>query len=557
MTINRNHASSQITIDLIESDDQYYPATTPEYRGNPLIEVIPPLDRALIRDLLLASDIRCTDEDREQPAEERMRRVRRLFHYFKAFPAQVEFAMHMWNAICDAYQPWNPNKPSTTAARRELFEQLATRTLPVTAPTTLSQLPHCLTKIGTPGCGKTEVPLRMLSKLAGNAIFKHARYGHLFQCLYIWVDAPTTKTDRALAWAVYDKLHEQLAATGSVHPRVSSKTNATELGCECALIARKLNLGLLGIDEIQHWFKKKVGLDEDAISFLTSLIARAKCAVLIVGTWQAIPILRASLRLGRRMAVPGTTFVRKLPRGKKFVHFLEQLFEKQYTKQQAGLNPDFVEAFYEGSQGIPDMVVKLMVFAQMTAITEEVEVISPEIVRYCTEEYLHPISPALRAMAGGADESDPTIWDAEPEDLDEYFQRLVSAHEIRYRSEERKALQEEIPLELKASQAAQHITDLGLGTPAQALDIASALTQSHPNKSVAELVMLAVKNSRKASLRLTKVPKDMVQMDQDAEQMLPEDIRRITYQAVRAERDIEAALDDAGHLFHPQELEVA
>lgn len=547
--------SSTVEIVVIDRDEHYYPSSTPEHRGNPLIEVFPPLGKQLIATHLLTSDVACTDEDRAQPPEERMRRLRRLFHFFRPFPWQVDFAMQMWDAICDAYQQWNPKKPAASVALRELFDGLSSRRLPKDVPPTLSQLPHCLTLIGTPGCGKTEVPLRILHKLSQGAVFKHLKHGHMYQCLYVWVEAPTTKTDKALALSVYDKLYERLAATGTAYPRVRTNASATQLGIECALIARKLNLGLLGIDEIQHWFKKKIGLDEDAISFLTTLIARAKCAVLVVGTWQAIPIFTAALRLGRRSVVPGSTYAWKLEPGPKFEMFLAQLFKKQYTQQQAVLDSDFVAAFYKGSQGIPDIAIKLMVFAQMVAIADGFEIISPEIVTFCAEEYMQLISPALKAMAGGAKETDPDIWDAEPDDPAEYADRLLTALVGKHTFSASKGEQGRIALDLKAAQAAQHMTDLGLGSPAQTQSVAQSLAEAHPAKSVAEIVAIAIQKSKARNPTPTTAPKKVPGVDRWHELLDPADLRRIIYQANRSERDVEAAIDDAGYLFHPAELE--
>jgi len=401
---------------------KYFPSDNADYRGNELIECLPPLTRDMIA-RVTAGPVEYNDEDRAQSVDLRIQYCARLLRFFMPLPEQVDFAFKVWSTICQAYTRWNPSSRSAQERFYEMVEAMADGSFLPEDDCSLWNSPLCITQVGTPGTGKSEIMLRLFRGLCKDALFHHTEL-RIYQLLYLWVEAPNSSHEKGLAWVVYSQLYQALIDTGATHPPLPKGATATQLGVEAALLARKLNLGIIVVDEIQHCMHFSAGMDSHTMEFLTAFINRVKSPVLLIGTWKAVALVSSELRLGRRATSLPSRLVYSMKPGPLWDAFNMGLMRLQYTTGVAVWTPEFSAVFYEYTRGIQDIAVKLMAITQQEAIASGLEMITIELVKQCAELHLPYIVPAIKAMRSGSLETDVMIWDAEPTDFEAYYKRI-------------------------------------------------------------------------------------------------------------------------------------
>lgn len=540
-----------MTIELV-TIDKYYTAANLDYRGNAAIEWCPPLSKSKIA-ALLSSIVNYDDEERTHSVDVRMQYVHRVLRFFIPFPAQVDFAFNLWTTILQSYVGRDPQARKTQQDFNEMCESLANDSFMVTDGKSIFESPNCVLLCGTPGCGKTWVPKILLKYLSRNAVFYHLHRGGFFQKLYIWVEAPNLKSDKSMARVVYLALYEALQATGAVHPKLGPSATATELGAESAVIARRLHIGVIVVDEIQHAVRMG-GMDVHSMEFLTAFINKANCPVLLIGTWKALALVRSELRLSRRSISPASALFWRLQPGEDFGNFIRALFNLQYTMNKVEATEPLIARYYHHGQGVPDVTVKLHAIVQLEAIASGEEAITIELLDQCADRHLDAINPAIRAMRDGTKEDAPTMSDAEPKDFTVYFAWLEA--ECRARRSER-----ERNREATLARQAQNIaavagafTSLGMASPNTAHAIAAGAIGDNPNATPVQVVASAIRRTQAHGPRPSRSVKQQAKRDVSFEQLEDEDVRKVVYFAGRRGVEPIDALRESGHLANLREL---
>lgn len=533
--------------------EKYYPAQNADYRDNPAIEFFPALTKAQISKALCAP-VDYDDDERTHPVDLRLQYIHRLLRFFVPFPAQVDFAFNLWTTILQSYARRNPQARATQTAFIEMAEAFATDTYRPKDDKSLFDSPNCITLLGTPGCAKTSVPKRLLAKLSKDAVFYHRHRGGHFQKLYIWVEAPNAKHEKSLAWSVYDALYEALQATGATRARLKPSESATVIGREAAVIARKLNVGVIVVDEIQHAVHGSDGMDEHSMEFLTTLINRVECPVLLIGTWKACALMRSELRLGRRALSPSSAYFYRLQPGDDWDAFVDAVLALQYTAQKVEPTPELRKLIYHHTQGVPDVTVKLIAIVQLEAITSGVEVITDDLINECALKYLRLIAPAIEAMRDGAKEDAPTTWDAEPQDFAVYFACLEAECQARISAKERRRRGSQIERAVTTAAVAGALASLNLASGGAAQAIAEQRVADAPELPPEDHVARVIKDSKLSGPKPTKSVKQLAKVDKRFAELDDADVRKVVYLAGRTGKPADQALRESGHVAKLTEL---
>ncbi|WP_312074682.1 hypothetical protein [Acinetobacter variabilis] len=166
------------------------------------------------------------------------------------------------------------------------------------------------------------------------------------------------------------------------------------------------------MDEIQHLSVNKSGGEKKMLNFFVTLVNIISLPVVMVGTPKARPIFDADFRSARRAIGFGAVLWEPIKNEKnsisphtqqvvksEWVGFTDTLWKYQWlTKADLTLSEDIRECWYELSQGIPDIVVKLFVLAQIRAIETGIERITIKLLKTTYEQDMIPIHAMIEAL---------------------------------------------------------------------------------------------------------------------------------------------------------------
>ena len=546
---------------------QYYPAKNTDFLKNPLVEAWPPLNAGHISALML-SDVQFSDTERSHSADLRLQYVHRLMNFFLPLDSQAEFAQKLWTLICTGYQARSPVTSCNTDAFNSLCASIKRDAIP---PSTLGHFRDSMWSaflIGTPGAGKTSTALALLRRLS-NDLMHHSRYGQLYQCLYIHVQAPKRGGGKAIAELIFGRLMEEAAKAGLPLPYARTKPKTLAAFEEAIrLLVKKLNLGILILDELQHLYAGTGKMDEEAMKFLTGVVNRLEIPVLFIGTWECMALLGLETRLSRRVTSPVTAFFKRMDYDENFTIFVKALMRFQFTEKPVEVDTEMIRIIYFHTQGIQDLVIKLVVMCQVEAILTCEEEITADLIETVGSNHMAVISPAVRMLREGRKEDDPDLWDLEPTDFKQYVKEFTANLRVkgaRHRRTVIMAAQAKIPgvgvaHAKKAADAVRAVVTEGevaasleaTGTfcPEDAIALSEASVSRFPGLSAAEHVQKILASTAPKGPKPTRSAKPSVQTKTDRlfNELDDKDVRKVVYLATRGKVSVSTALEEAGLL---------
>ncbi|MBU0384360.1 ATP-binding protein, partial [Acinetobacter baumannii] len=193
------------------------------------------------------------------------------------------------------------------------------------------------------------------------------------------------------------------------------KVALKRLGIEALLnymrqITNTYAIGVLVIDEIQHLSVKNSGGAEKMLNFFVTLINVVGLPVVMVGTPKAKFIFDGDLRSARRGAGFGAVIWEPMKNNPpssntatrtEWMAFTNALWKYQWLTNKEQLSEETRDCWYELSQGVLDIVVKLFVLAQCRAIMTGLERITPSLLRQVYEDELKFVHPMIEALKSG------------------------------------------------------------------------------------------------------------------------------------------------------------
>ena len=281
------------------------------------------------------------------------------------------------------------------------------------------------------------------------------------------------------------------------------KRNGTEtLLAIMAQIANAHTIGLLVIDEIQHLSKSRSGGSEKMLNFFVTLVNTIGLPVLLIGTPKAREIFELDLRSARRSAGFGAFYWETIPQfdrkgspNLEWRAFTDSLWKLQLLQdRELTLSDDVRNTWYELSQGVMDIVVKLFVLSQLRALAIGREKITSGLLKSVYETELKPVHPMLAALRSGKAEKIAQFSDLVVPELDKKLIHLRTeivnndaetdqdkAFKVLVIEDERRvfmALKSEFSLDLLVSTIHQIFSENSKMTFVQALPIIMPLLQS-------------------------------------------------------------------------------
>ncbi len=464
------------------SEAIYIEQPVPDYRGNPLIEALPPIwseDEVID---MLSQNGGHHEGERQLDAPYRLHCVQRLFRYFQPLEQHISIERHFSLCIRQGYLHRNPLAKEYAAALAQGHRIIASggtfNDLSAFRPTAAG-----LTIIGVSGVGKTSAVSNILALYP--QVLEHTRYREfplvLKQIVWLKLDCPHDGAVKGLCMDFFEAVDR---AIGTNYFETHGKRTSTidVLMVRMAQIARLHCIGVLVIDEIQHLSLAKGGGQQKMLNFFVTLVNTIGVPVVLIGTNRAMTIFQSEFRQARR----GSSLIwDRMKNDSAWEIFVSAMWGNQWTKETVMLNDAFRNMLYDESQGITDIAVKLYAMTQIRAIALGRETFEPSDFRVVAAEGLGLAKPMLDALRSGDRKKIDMYGDIAPVKFEEYYASYSAALAERTEIPEKRR---DLPL---SEQAILKLLELGLEPPKAKRLVGKVLSERLELRRISEVVRAA------------------------------------------------------------------
>lgn len=380
----------------------YTEARIPQFKGNPLIEALPPSmnDEALIDALTLQPDF--DPEQQSWSTEERFMMLESLSNFMFPLRSHIELGRALDSMIRAGYVGRAPRTPEHAKIYQTIYEkQLAGQSFSQTASSRTPQISTSL--IGLSGMGKTTTVNRWCAHLP--KVIYHPDL-NLYQIPCLHVEMPSDGSSiKGLAQGILHQIDTLIPGADYYNQYVQRGRAGSDALMRA--VARVMNTHLVGLlicDEVQNLTNAK----KSGQTVMTELVSAAndlKVPILFIGTNKAAKVLSMDFRQARRATGHGIAPWENLHKGtaedpSEWDAFLRVLWQFQWVAKPVPLDAVLSHYMYECSQGVIDLAIKLFASAQARAMLDGTEQLTADLLQAVfNDEFklLHPMVHAIRS----------------------------------------------------------------------------------------------------------------------------------------------------------------
>lgn len=397
----------------------------PEYNNNPLIQALPAIlsgEEFVEKVMELPS---YAPQEREFDAHHRFHCVERLSRFFQPLNKTINLQQVVCALLMQGYLARNISKPEFARQSRQIYEAIKAgdgRNIEnhVNVPTSTSA--SGLTLIGPSGMGKSTNFINILNLYP--QVILHKEY-NTHQIVWLKVDCPHRGSLKGLCTDIFLGV-DRLLGTNYFKKFGASRNSEDNMLAQVAQIAHTHHLGLLVIDEMQNLVTARRSCS-DMLNFLVKMDNIIGVPVIRIGTNEAFPILQGNFRNARRGTGEGSVIWDRMNQDEEWYFFMETMWEFQWTKILTDFSDEFNEIFYEESQGIIDIAIKLYKMVQWRAISlGGKEIISSDLIKQAAKDGLYLVKPMLDAIRSRDEQWMIKYKDIAPIDTTEYQKQCLS-----------------------------------------------------------------------------------------------------------------------------------
>lgn len=380
------------------------PYRIPEYEGNPFIARLPPIKsrKEIFKSLQYKPDF--SEEECGYPAHYRKHFVLRLGRFFEPVSRHVELAERLDYILRQGYIGRNPMTHDYIRHLQNDFHRTREKDIFAENLLPVENTATSFSVIGCSGVGKSKAIEKILHQYPTR--IAHTEPFSLVQLPWLKLDCPHQGSPRQLCKNFFASLDKLL---GTEYEKLYGNVRAglDEMLVHMAQVANLHALGLLVIDEIQHLRKSKTSQNlagsDQLLNFLVTLVNTIGVPVVLIGTLSAKAILQKDFRQARRGAGFGAAQWDRYQYDVEWKHIVERIWKYQWTSIYTPLSSEILDVLYDESQGILDVLVKLIILTQLKIISiNEVraqgEQITPELIRLVAADDFKLIRPMITAL---------------------------------------------------------------------------------------------------------------------------------------------------------------
>jgi len=385
----------------------YNTSEVTQYQGNPLIEALPPLlDKRQLKDGL-SGQIVFRPTDAYLDGQTRIHVISQLLDsFFQPLSRHIELESKLSIMLRQGYVGRNMATGELNAHIQNGYERVMQGNLDVFRFEHVESTAKSLAFIGCSGSGKTSSLNRILATYP-QLVF-HEKY-NFTQIVFLKIDCPHDGSLKSLCHNFFREI-DAVLATNYVCRYVEKRHSVETLIAVMSHIANTHAIGLLVIDEVQHLSVRRSGGAERMLNFFVTLVNEISVPVVMVGTPKARPIFELDFRSARRGAGFGSIFWEPLRKPAveqeisrtEWGAFTSRLWKYQWlVKASPEVSDEIRDTWYDLSQGIMDVVIKLFVLSQIRAVVTGIERITATLMKKVYEDELKPIHPMIDALRSG------------------------------------------------------------------------------------------------------------------------------------------------------------
>ena len=381
-----------------------------QYDDNPFIEALPPILSVKQAGSRMKGYIDYKHSDRTKNAKKRMHMVVSLLDdYFQPLSQHVLLEERIGMMIRRGYVGRNLNDGSLNRKLQEGYELIkADADQPINFATEKTTA-RSMSLIGISGSGKS-ISLDRILVTYPQVIYHEV--SNFIQITYLKIECPSNGDLESLCLNFFSAV-DSILDSDYERRYAKQRLSVPKMLALMRQTANNRAIGVLVIDEIQRLSQVRSGGKEQMLEFFVELVNKVGIPVVLVGTPKARPIFELELQSGRRSAGIGSiyweTIHQKLDKkdqglitNQNWVRLTNDLWKYQWLKHgDDPLTDEIRDCWYDLSQGVLDIVVKLFVLAQLRAIANKKERITKSILTSVYEKELKPVHPMLNALRSG------------------------------------------------------------------------------------------------------------------------------------------------------------
>jgi ABC-type dipeptide/oligopeptide/nickel transport system ATPase component len=393
----------------------------PSYKGNPLIEALPPIYKEEEVASLLRYDPGYDEHYRQWAPELRLHLILDAVRFIQPLSHHIGLEQLIGSLLRSGYVGRNPF--TTKAYHLKSRDQLqrmreGLKALPPPQPTGRE-----ISVIGLSGVGKSTAMRSILSLY--DQVTNHGTYQSqpftLRQLVYLKLECPQDGSLAGLCKAFFKEV-DRLLETNTYHLFVrNGRRTIDEMVIDMAGVAARHFLGILIIDEIQNLREAKGEGASHVLNFLVQLGNELGIPVVLIGTPKAQSILTGEFRRARRASGFGAFPWDRMEEDEEWNLFTDTLWKYQYVRKPTPLTDELRHTLYFESQGITDLAVKVYMLAQAEAIAratnDEEEEVTKKLIESVAQDRLRFMQRFLNTLRRNQPEELKKYEDIAPLDL--------------------------------------------------------------------------------------------------------------------------------------------
>lgn len=383
----------------------YVPSSLPAYRGNRYIEALP--DYLSYTTRAIAEALQIEPEPIHPQASRRQRSawLSSLNHeFFVPLARHIQLQETIDLMIREGYAKRCPRGNEHWSYYMDAYKRLqeGEKIKSLSFDGDSKADPMSATLIGCSGIGKS-YGLSQILNLYPQVIEHQGNVNQIrtSQIVYLLVQCPHEGSVKSLCANIIAEISK---ATGENYTDeiVTKRPTLQVLKVRLAHLMALHRVGLLVIDEIQNLATNKKSRTE-LFNFIVDLANSLSVPILYVGTPKLYGFMQKDLRIARRFASFGVLDWDRLYKGTpEWNTFISALSRVTLLKDtSSGLSQELIDALYECSQGIVDILIKLFILTQLNCMALAQESLSPEAIYAVFEKHFKNVKPMIEALRNG------------------------------------------------------------------------------------------------------------------------------------------------------------